>query len=827
MIQVRHILASSLVLALASTVCSAKNLTTSSDQFLRKNLTTLSVPFIQNVGQQDSSVAYYANTFAGTVFVSKQGDLVYSLPVAGPKQDKRWAFEESFIGAGRLEPKALTNSDAQVNLFKGKPDRWLRHIPTADRLQLGQLAPGIRVNLKAHANNIEKLFHVAPGANPAAIKVQINGVDGMAIAPDGRLELQTGLGPVYFTKPVAYQMQDGQREFVQVAYALQDGRYGFQVGQYDTRRELIIDPLLASTFLGGTNANTPDYFQYDQDIIYSVVNAGDSIYVGGVTQSTDFPIVLGYDASANASGQPDGFIARLSSDLTAVLSSTYIGTEYFDRVTAIALDADGTIIATGQAGYGFPLTPGAYNYSGSEPAGGGFIARFSGDLSTLMTSAVVTTGDYPLKIALGNGAIYFGGRTNNPGFPITDNALLKTCCPVIGGYGLRGYDGYIGKISSDLSALHTLTFAGGDQVAGLAVGQDGTVYMSDGQSSSVNGFLVRYDADLTAVLAKITFTSNSNSTRNYFHDVTAAGNTVVTVGQTYLNDLPVSQTAFDKSCGSDGACDNPSSTLYLPRPDGFIAKYSTDLQTLVALTYFGGSQSDSLTSVELDDAGNVYVAGATSSSDMPTSGNAYDRSLSATGPDVFVAKLTPNLDALLYGSYLGGANNDTSLDIALQGADRLYVVGATNSSDFPTTPGAFDGSYAGGATGTQYDTDAFVSLFDTGGGTGDPGPNPGPDPSVNTAPTANAGVDATVTSRSNVTLDGTGSSDPDAGDRLSYQWRQISGKSVSLQNANSALASFTAPRVRSGQTRVLVFELTVSDTQGAMGSDQVTITVGP
>ncbi len=822
MIQMRHMLTSGMVLTLSSTLCSAHNVSTSSEQLLRNNIAALSVPFIQNVGQQDSRVAYYARTLAGTVFVSKQGGLVYSLPVVNPTQGGRWAFEENFLGTGKLEPRAETTAPTQVNIFKGKAEQWRYQVPAANDLQLGQVAPGISIKLKAHANNVEKLFHVAPGADPAGIKVKISGVDSMAVASDGRLQLQTGQGAVYFTAPVAYQMKEGNKEPVRVAYELQGSHYGFQVGAYDTRRELIIDPLLASTFLGGTNANSPTNFQYDQDIVNSVVDAGDSIYVGGVTQSTDFPIVLGYDDSANASGQPDGFIARISSDLGTVLSSTYIGTEYFDRVTAIARDADGSIVATGQAGYGFPVTPGAYNYSGSEPVGGGFIARFSADLSTLLTSAVVTPGDYPLQLALGNGAIYFAGRTNNPGFPITDNALFTTCCPVVGGYGLRGYDDYIGKLSGDLTTLYTLTFAGGDQVTGLAIGQDGTVYLSDGEESSISGFLARYNADLSALLGWTSFTSTSGSSRVYFKDVAVSGNDVVAVGQTYLNDMPVSQTAFDRTCGSDGNCDNASATLYLPQPDGFIVKYSADLQSITALTYFGGSSADKISRVALDADANVYVAGTTASVDMPTSGNGYDRTFSGTVVDAFVAKLSPNLDTLLYGSYLGGTNKDTPEDIALQGADRLYVAGSTNSSDFPTTPGAFDRSYAGGATGTIYDTDAFISLFDTGGN----GTPPGPDPTTNTAPTANAGGDTTVKSRSKVTLDGTTSSDPDAGDTLTFQWRQVSGKSVSLQNASSATPSFTAPRVRSGQT-VLVFELTVTDTHGAMGSDQVIITVVP
>ncbi|MGI9220550.1 MAG: choice-of-anchor B family protein [Woeseiaceae bacterium] len=80
----------------------------------------------------------------------------------------------------------------------------------------------------------------------------------------------------------------------------------------------------------------------------------------------------------------------------------------------------------------------------------------------------------------------------------------------------------------------------------------------------------------------------------------------------------------------------------------------------------------------------------------------------------------------------------------------------------------------------------------------------------NTAPNAVAGASQTVASGARVTLDGSGSNDPE-GDSLTYQWSQISGDAVTLENASSATATFTAPTVDSD--RLLRFQLTVSDGQ--------------
>ena len=114
-----------------------------------------------------------------------------------------------------------------------------------------------------------------------------------------------------------------------------------------------------------------------------------------------------------------------------------------------------------------------------------------------------------------------------------------------------------------------------------------------------------------------------------------------------------------------------------------------------------------------------------------------------------------------------------------------------------------------------------VSVFDVGSG-GEPPPPP--PPTDNEPPLADAGDDQQVGSAVNVTLDGSNSDDSD-GNIVTYQWRQLAGKSVKLKNSNQVLANFKSPRLRRGKTYTLVFELTVTDDQGASAVDQTIVEV--
>jgi len=256
---------------------------------------TLQIPFIENKGQiKGESVRYYAKTFGGTVFVTKDGKLVYSLPKFEKKEKaKGWVIKEGLVGASISNVKGEEEAVTKVSYFKGKnPSKWERNISTYNLVSLGEVYKGIGLKVKAYGKNVEKLFYIKAGANPESIKIKIEGAKSLKINEAGELEVETGLGVIKFTKPSAYQEINGKRVEVAAAYTLLSNPkhvYGFKVGSYDKKETLIIDPLLASTFIGGSNG---DYGQ-------SIALDGDgNVYITGFTVSSDYPTTSGaYDES--------------------------------------------------------------------------------------------------------------------------------------------------------------------------------------------------------------------------------------------------------------------------------------------------------------------------------------------------------------------------------------------------------------------------------------------------------------------------------------------------------------------------------------------------
>jgi uncharacterized protein (TIGR03437 family) len=119
-----------------------------------------------------------------------------------------------------------------------------------------------------------------------------------------------------------------------------------------------------------------------------------------------------------------------------------------------------------------------------------------------------------------------------------------------------------------------------------------------------------------------------------------------------------------------------------------------DPVVLAYSTYLGGSGTDSGYGIALDGSGSAYVTGSAASADFPTK-SPYQGAYRGGTSDVFVTKLAPAGNALVYSTYLGGGGSERGTGISVDGSGSAYVAGWTTSTDFPTSM-AYQGAYQGG-----------------------------------------------------------------------------------------------------------------------------------
>ncbi|WP_080507532.1 SBBP repeat-containing protein [Bryobacter aggregatus] len=200
--------------------------------------------------------------------------------------------------------------------------------------------------------------------------------------------------------------------------------------------------------------------------------------------------------------------------------------------------------------------------------------------------------------------------------------------------------------------------------------------------------------------------------------IDGAGNAYV-AGSTQSVNFPVSSGAYQTRYGG-GIAD----TFY-SRGDAFLLKLNPSGDKILYSTYLGGSGNEMAWGLAVDATGSAVIVGDTNSTNLPTTANAISRSFRgganiATNPsgDAFVARFNETGTALVYGSYLGGKSHDMARGVALGTGGAIYVAGGTYSSDFPTTPGAYQTKGGVVESSSSYDgaaDDAWVMKINAAG----------------------------------------------------------------------------------------------------------------
>ena len=604
--------------------------------------------FIENRGQADRTVKFYAHSGGQTTWFTKDGvGVTLARQLDNPSQTKRPglagrqqnpAIKTTTVALRpvglkkRVKIAAIEPQEHRVNYFIGDdPKKWRTDIPTYRAVVYREAYQGIDLKFYGDGRQLEYDIIVKPGADPKRVKFQYAGIKGLEVTPAGDLAIKLPDGGVLVQrKPVVYQEIAGSRMAREGKFKLHgnlaDYTYGFEVASYDQAHPLVIDPVMVySTYLGGSASDWGNAIAVDQT---------GQIYVTGSTSSANFPHPNAYQPSRNGLG--DAFVTKINAAGTALIYSTYLGgSGDFDVGNGIAVAAGEAYVVGTTDSPDFPkLDPVQPSYGGGF--NDAFVAKLTANGSALIFSTCLGGSgiDYGNAIALNDeGTAFVTGGTDSTNFP-----TLTPLQPQKGG----ATDAFVAKIEASGRSLEYSTYLGGgaaDAGNGIAVDQIGCIYVT-GNTLSMNF-----------------------PTKDPFQSVLNRGN-----GAGYT--------------------------------DAFVSKINATGSALVFSTYLGGGLDDRGRAIAVDQAGAVYVTGGTDSIgdfDFPTQ-NPLPGSAAATRAaesfesssrpytyDAFVTKLRPDGQALVYSTLLGGSLNlDEGYGIAVDQQGQAHVTGLTWASNFPT-----------------------------------------------------------------------------------------------------------------------------------------------
>ncbi len=439
-------------------------------------LDRLPLAFEANQGQTDPRVRFLARGRGYSLFLAQdESILVLQEPARGDRH-----APPSGAGHQREKPSdrvvrmrllggdprpALVGFDTlsgRSNYFVGNdPRRWRTGIAQYARVKYANPYPGIDLQFHGSQGLLEYDLVVAPGADPATVRIGFEGTGKVRLDPRGDLILPVGQGEIVQRAPVVYQDIDGRRSVIPGKYVLHGPAVvGLAVDRrlYDPSRSLVIDPVLVySTYLGGSGYETGNAV---------AVDAAGNVYVTGQTSSAAFP--AGGPTQPAFRDNADVYVAKLDVSGTRLVYTTFLGGGSSEEGYGVAVDSFGAAYVTGETwSTNFPTV----HPFQPVPRGGteAFVAKLDPTGSSLQYSSYLggSSRDQARGIAVdAAGNAYLTGLTYSADFP-TAQALQ----PARGGTQYDE-DGFVTKVDPSGGTLLYSTYLGGtstDESHGIAV----------------------------------------------------------------------------------------------------------------------------------------------------------------------------------------------------------------------------------------------------------------------------------------------------------------------------------------------------------------------
>src|SRR5277367_389398 len=710
-----------------------------------KTFAALPMMFEANNGQTDSRVKFLSHAPGYTLFLTDK-EAVLSLPAGSTAPASSHRHPEGH-GFGRLEARGAPKPARVVRLkfvdgstpaivgrdqLPGKtnyligndPKQWHTNVPNYSAVEYRGIYSGVDAVFHGDNQRLEFDFDIAPGVDPRAIALELNGARRIRLNRAGDIVFGMG-GPrdVVLGKPRIYQDSPEGRREIAGNYVLSSGnRIAFQLGRYDHGRTLTIDPVVDySSYLGGGSsqesyANAIAVDIYGFAYVAGTAGAGTVPFPTTPGSSTPGPV----PTTANFP-----FISKLKVDGSGLVYSTYFGGDYegfsSDQILAIAADSSGSAYFGGISGSydNTPTTPGAF--MPVRPPGPRatipqvpvpFVAKLASDgftlvYSTFLDGTAQDASDDVLGIAVdSSGSAYVTGTTTAQDFPTTPGAF-QTVFKASIDIGTA----FVTKLSADGSSLVYSTYLGGSTGedenstfgnGAIAVDASGSAYVTGvtlssdfpttagAHSTTCNSpcddaFVTKLNPTGTGLVYSTLLGGTGNKYSAGFGIAVDSSGSAFVGGETTFTNFPVTSNVVQSTAGP-----------------GFITKLTADGTGLVYSSYFNGYVD--AVAVGADDSAVIFGLGNTSLAFQSTSG-AFYLPPCGTGPTIstcfydFISKLTADGSGLIFSTPFGANAECCSAFGALDLAGNAYIAGSTSSLSFPTTVGSFEPSLPSNYTG--------------------------------------------------------------------------------------------------------------------------------
>lgn len=693
------------------------------------------VKFIENKGQWEPEVLFKADILGGHLFISKNCLTYYLVDkkavhdfqhAIGPNTGNAQVFKVYFEGnnPNSVKTEARFPFAEYYNYFIGEQSKWRSGVKGYNQIILKNVFKGVDLEINSYGSNIKTNFIVSPNTNPDIIKLRYEGADEVKLV-DEDIQIATWFGTIVEKKPESFQRLKKFTNKIYSAYELKDNIISYRFGEYDKKKELVIDPeWIFGTYIGALSDNFG---------MSSAFDAAGNAYAGGTIYGPNLPKTTGRFQvnfnGGNGAGNEyprDCIIAKFSADGSNLLWATFLGGNHNEQPHSLVTNSSGDLYIMGTThSSNFAVTSNAHDQSfngGSDI----FISKLSFSGINLLSSTflggsgrdgISGTGGvgYPANGVLcynyfdwyrgevvvdKYSNVYIASVTESSdasSFPMS-NAFQST-------YGGGTFDGILAKFTPNLDVLNFCTYVGGvgaDACYALVVDSLANLYVTGGTTSAnlpgasptltykgdVDGFILKTNADALST-PKTVYLGTSVYDQSYLIQQNSFGDVFV-VGQTRGN-MPISPGLFG-----------------VPNAKHFLKCFDSNLEQEKLSTTFGKSSnfpSLSPTAFVIDRCNKFYFSGwggAVNSVNNPNldnttslaiTNNAFQKT--TDGSDFYLMILGPDLKNMEFATFYGGSQSAEHVDGGTSHFDRNFIIyqtvcaGCWGNDDFPTSGSAW------------------------------------------------------------------------------------------------------------------------------------------